>query len=155
MTTQTPYKGRTLQARLAPKTRIDPLSGCHIWEGACNRDGYPRLSVLGKTQLLHRFLWIARYGPIPSGMVLCHRCDERRCINPDHHFVGTHRANMDDMMQKRRARRERAAADAKGHSPPPALDVREEELTPIRIYVRGIEIVGKAVIRPFDPGGKP
>ena len=154
MTTKPPYKGRTLQARLAPKTRIDPLSGCHIWQGACNRSGYPRISILGKTQLLHRFLWIARYGPIPAGMVLCHRCDERRCINPDHHFVGTHQANMEDMTQKRRARRERAAADAKGHKPPPALDVPEAELTPIRIYVRGVEIVGKAVIRPFDPGGK-
>lgn len=59
---------------------------------------------------------------------------------------------MDDMMRKRRARRERAAADAEGHNPPPALDVPEEELTPIRIYVRGVEIVGKAVIRPFDAG---
>ena len=56
MTTQPPYKGRTLQARLAPKTRIDPLSGCHIWEGVWNRGGYPRISILGKTQLLHRFL---------------------------------------------------------------------------------------------------
>jgi hypothetical protein len=85
-------------------------------------------------------------------MVLCHRCDERRCINPDHHFVGTHQDNMDDMTAKRRVRRERAAADAKGQPPPRALDVPEEELTPIRIYVRGVEIVGKAVIRPFDPG---
>jgi len=146
------YKGRTLQARLAPKTTIDPLTGCHIWEGACDRSGYPRIRILGKAQCLHRFLWIARYGPIPPGMVLCHRCDERRCINPDHHFVGTHQANMDDMTGKRRARRARAASDRYG--PSPVLDVPERELTPIRIYVRGVEIVGKAVIRPFNPQGK-
>jgi hypothetical protein len=87
-------------------------------------------------------------------MELCHRCDEPRCINPDHHFVGTHEANMADRKQKRRARLERAAADANGHGPPSELDVPNEELTPIRIYVRGVEIVGKAVIRPFDPRGK-
>jgi hypothetical protein len=153
MTTQN-YRNRTLQARIAERTTIDPLSGCHIWEGTRSRGGYPRMSLHGKTHALHRLLWTLRYGPIPAGLELCHRCDERRCINPDHHFVDTHQANMDDMRQKRRARLERAAADAKGLPPPPALDVPEEELTPIRIYVRGVEIVGKAVIRPFDPRGK-
>jgi hypothetical protein len=148
------YNGRTLQARLAPKTRIDPLSGCHIWEGSCTAGGYPRITLCGKTHLLHRLLWTLRYGLIPPGKELCHRCDEPRCINPDHHFVGTHQDNMADRKEKRRARLERAAADAKGQPPPRALDVPEKELTPIRIYVRGVEIVGKAVIRPFDPRGK-
>jgi hypothetical protein len=148
------YKHRTLQTKLAAKTTIDPLSGCHLWEGARNRDGYPRITLQGKTHALHRLVWTLKYGPIPPGMALCHRCDEPRCINPDHHFVGTHEANMADRKQKRRARLERAAADANGHGPPSELDVPNEELTPIRIYVRGVEIVGKAVIRPFDPRGK-
>ena len=153
MTTQN-HRTRTLQARLAERTTIDPLSGCHIWEGARSPGGYPRITLYGKSHLLHRLLWTLKYGAIPPGHALCHRCDERRCINPDHHFVGTHQANMADMKQKRRARLERAAADARGEPPPRALDVPEEELTPIRIYVRGVEIVGKAVIRPFDPRGK-
>jgi hypothetical protein len=51
-----------------------------------------------------RLAWTLRYGKIPQGFVLCHRCDERRCINPDHHFVGTHQDNMADMAQKRRGR---------------------------------------------------
>jgi hypothetical protein len=145
------HNHRTLQARPAAKTTIDPLSGCHLWEGARNRDGYPRITLHGKTHALHRLVWTLKYGPIPPGMALCHRCDEPRCINPDHHFVGTHEANMADRRQKRRARHQRAQADAQG---PPQLDVSPKELTPIRIYVRGVEIVGKAVIRPFDPRGK-
>jgi hypothetical protein len=61
---------------------------------------------------------------------------------------------MKDMKDKRRARIERARADLEGQRRLPADDVSAKELTPIRIYVRGLEIVGKAVIRPFDPGGK-
>jgi len=154
MTTPPPYKGRTLEARLAPKTRIDPLTGCHIWEGTCDPGGYPRLKVLGRPQRLHRFLWIARYGPIPPGMVLCHRCDERRCINPDHHFVGTHQDNMRDMHDKRRARAERGLAILKGECGLPA-DVRPEELTPMRLFLRGVEITGKVLVRPFVAGVAP
>jgi hypothetical protein len=153
MTTQD-YKGRTLQARLRPEdtdrsaVRLSHL-GRRLQSQRLSADIDLRQDAAAASVSLDRAI-----GPIPPGMVLCHRCDERRCINPDHHFVGTHQANMDDMTQKRRARRERAAADAKGHGPPPALDVPGTELTPIRIYVRGVEIVGKAVIRPFDPGGK-
>ena len=148
------YNGRTLEARLAARTEIDPLSGCHLWQGTCNRGGYALITLHGKRHLGHRLAWTLKFGAIPPGLVLCHRCDERRCINPDHHFVDTHQGNMADMKLKRRARIERASADAEGQGGLPA-DVSTKELTPIRIYVRGLEIVGKAVIRPFDPRGKP
>ena len=148
MTTQD-YKDRTLQARLAAQTTIDPLSGCHIWQGACNRSGYPHLTLHGKTHALHRLVWTLKYGTIPPGLELCHRYDEPRCINPDHHFVDTHQGNMADRRVKRRARLERARKDLQA-----VPDLPTKELTPIRIYVRGVEIVGKAVVRPFDPRGK-
>jgi hypothetical protein len=152
MTTHT-YRGRTLEARLAARTEIDPLSGCHLWQGTCNRGGYALITLHGKRHLGHRLAWTVKFGPIPPGLVLCHRCDERRCINPDHHFVDTQKANMEDMKQKRRARIERARADLQDQRGTSA-DVSAKELTPIRIYVRGLEIVGKAVIRPFDPRNK-
>ena len=66
----------------------------------------------------------------------------------------TQQANMQDMREKRRARLERARADLEGQRRLPADDVSAKELTPIRIYLRGLEIVGKAVVRPFDPRGK-
>lgn len=146
------YDKRTLEARLAARVEIDSLSGCHIWQGACGRGGYPRMTLQGTHHLVHRLAWTLRYGPIPPGLELCHRCDEPRCINPDHHFVGTHQDNMADRKAKRRARLERALADSNGVGLP--LAPKDGELTPIRIYVRGVEIVGKAIIRPFDPRGK-
>jgi hypothetical protein len=56
MTTQN-YKHGTLQARLAAKTTVDPRSGYHRWEGAHNRDGYPQITLQGKTRALHRLVW--------------------------------------------------------------------------------------------------
>ena len=144
----------TIEQRLARRTEIDPLTGCHIWQGACNPAGYPMISFQRKGHLVHRLAWTLRYGMIPTGMHLCHRCDERRCINPDHHFVGTHQDNMRDMRDKRRARAERGLAILKGECGLPA-DVRPEELTPMRLFLRGVEITGRVLVRPFIAGAPP
>ena len=86
----------TLEQRLAHYTRVDPISGCHLWQGAVNDGGYGTLGVGGRSCRAHRLAWSLKHGPIPPRMDICHRCDERRCINPDHLFVESHAANMAD-----------------------------------------------------------
>ena len=51
----------------------------------------------------HRISWMLHRGPIPDGMYVCHRCDVRECVNPDHLFVGTSLDNWQDMDAKGRA----------------------------------------------------
>ena len=55
----------------------------------------------GRTELAHRYAWTTRHGPIPKGALLCHRCDERRCVNPDHLLLGDWRLSMADLKAER------------------------------------------------------
>lgn len=75
---------------------------CRIWGSCTQGGGYGVLTVKGRRHLAHRLAWIERNGNIPAGMYVCHRCDEPRCINPDHLFLGTQTDNMRDASRKGR-----------------------------------------------------
>jgi len=62
----------------------------------------PRKRVNGKSLLLSRVLWEEKHGPIPDGLWVLHKCDNGRCINVDHFFLGTRQDNMLDMHRKNR-----------------------------------------------------
>lgn len=65
---------------------------------------YPQLKVEGRKRMIHRLAYEALVGPIPPGMLVCHRCDNPRCHNPEHLFLGDHSANLADMILKGRQR---------------------------------------------------
>jgi len=144
MSTRIPYRRSwTPEERLAHFTRRDPLSGCLIWQGKPDTDGYGRVSMRpGGKQLAHRFAWSVHHGAIPAGAIVCHRCDERRCVNPDHLFLGTHAINGADRKAKMKAR-------ASPPAPPAAGEAKAEDRAQIRIVYRGIEMVGEVAIRPL------
>ena len=72
--------------------------GCWEWTGGFMVDGYGRF----KQARAHRHAWSVANGPIPSGMVICHRCDNPRCVRQDHLFLGTHADNQRDCQAKGR-----------------------------------------------------
>lgn len=94
-------------ARVTP----EPNSGCWLWTSLCSRSGYatactnPKIYVKGETLRIHRIVYEMMHGPIPSHLFVCHKCDVRCCVNPDHLWVGTHNENMADMSRKGRASR--------------------------------------------------
>jgi len=78
-------------------------SGCWKWIGTKNKKGYGMMVYKGRIHASHRVSWQEFYGEIPEGMLICHKCDNPSCVNPDHLFVGSNQDNMDDMKQKGRA----------------------------------------------------
>lgn len=79
-----------------------PESGCWIWEGYLTKDGYGQITISDKGHRTHRVAWELVNGPIPHGMLVCHRCDTPTCINPNHLFIGSHSDNLRDAMNKGR-----------------------------------------------------
>lgn len=78
------------------------VGNCWIWLGHTMTGGY---GIYGKKKErigAHRMAWIFTNGSIPSGMNICHKCDNKICVNPEHLFLGTTLDNVRDMIQKGR-----------------------------------------------------
>ena len=105
-------KADTTLARFWAKVNKDTPNGCWEWQGALYRNGYGQCHFV-RESYAHRVAWtLCNDKPIPQGMVVCHKCDNRKCVNPAHLFVGTQLDNIRDMDAKGRGNR---------HKPEPKL----------------------------------
>lgn len=95
------FRPKSVLDRLIRFSKVNAETGCREWTSAivC---GYGQLSVGNKPARAHRAAYQEWVGQIPDGMLICHRCDNKRCIEPTHLFLGTHQDNMTDKMAKGR-----------------------------------------------------
>lgn len=88
--------------------KISNIDGCWIWLGAVGSTGYGNVGVnrkhIKKTYQAHLVSLLFSGINIPEGMLACHICDNRLCVNPEHIFFGTHQDNSDDKVSKLRHR---------------------------------------------------
>lgn len=98
---KTPTQALALIKRLYERVKI--VNGCWVFTGSTGNSGYGKLRV-GRHQdySVHRMSFTLLNGSIPIGKCVLHTCDVRRCINPDHLFIGTKRDNTLDMIAKGR-----------------------------------------------------
>lgn len=100
-----------MSAKLPAVTRFwsqvkKQADGCWLWTGQIRQDGYGQIALYepGKRVRVgaHRFSYALHFGDVPPDLLVCHKCDVRRCVRPDHLFLGSAADNAADMVNKGR-----------------------------------------------------
>jgi len=99
------WSGFAMSAKKELEWEVDGQTGCwNVTSHCLNMNGYAVLCRDGKEQLAHRWMYEQMKGTVPPDKCVCHSCDNPRCVNPDHLWLGTHIDNMQDRERKGRTR---------------------------------------------------
>jgi hypothetical protein len=110
-----PYEIAAIAARIRTRIVRKRASGCWLWLGGTNKAGYGQIRHGRVSLYVHRVMFVAGGGVLPSGMFVCHTCDTPACVNPDHLFAGTPKDNTQDALSKGRYPFQSSTRCKRGH----------------------------------------
>lgn len=131
----------TLRERFLAKVCRDASSGCWLWQGMVDPKGYGIVTLHGRQHRAHRLAWMLFRGEIAPGIVVCHKCDVRACVNPEHLFLGTSADNSQDMVDKGRSSR-----GAKNHN----TKLTEDQVSRIKAMLAEDRLYMSEIAREFN-----
>ena len=82
--------------------KVIKQDGCWGWNNVLHKSGYTVIQYNGEQTGGHRASWLIHKGKVPKNLCVLHKCDVRKCTNPDHLFLGTYKDNTQDMLAKNR-----------------------------------------------------
>lgn len=82
---------------------VNKTESCWLWTGRLSISGYGQFRQNKRFHRAHRVAWEITNGAIPDGLCVCHKCDVRHCVNPEHLFIGTCQDNANDRVAKGRS----------------------------------------------------
>ena len=92
----------SIEERIRIGTQPKNENGCMLFTGRRDSHGYGQVKNHGKAVLVHRWVYERERGPIPAGRLICHTCDIRNCVNPEHLYIGTDADNAADKVARGR-----------------------------------------------------
>jgi DNA-binding transcriptional regulator YiaG len=133
-------------------SKIEKTDTCWNWTAGLFTNGYGQFNINNYPILSHRFAYELWVNPIPDGLVVRHKCDNRKCVNPNHLETGTQQDNMDDKVKRNRQSKgekhsnafQRAKGEQHGSS-----KLSEDEIKEIRILL-GFDISQRKLAKIYD-----
>lgn len=120
---------------------IDKTDTCWQWIGSIGNHGYGRFKMNNEVYLAHRYSAMI-HGLNPAGWLVCHTCDNPKCVNPDHLFLGTDADNTRDKCQKGRQK----SGTARKLTDDQVRDIRSSPLS-TSILGRQYKVSGPAILK--------
>lgn len=124
-------------------SRVNKTDNCWDWIGTNRGNGYGCLEINSKLISAHRFSWAIHFGHIPQKLFVLHKCDNKKCVRPDHLFLGNASDNNKDRANKNRSWRPKGTLH-------PNAKLDEERVLKIRDLYKTSQFSQRELARKFD-----